>query len=430
MAMSAAPEATGVTSTPRLAALSSRSASTKSRWRDPPARAGSAASARATAAAPVAMAAALRRLRGWRSTVAPADRATAAVPSLLPSSTTTTRSTPSMPRAAAMVAAIRSASSLAGMITATPGAGTVGLAQGDLAAEQAGPGPALVPAQRLAGGDGLVIPLLPGGRGALVVRGGAVRVEVPDRHEQAAGPERPEQPGALTQAALVGGVQPREGVGGGVLVLRQHPADVGAFADAAPVGGLDAGDPGGGDGRAVGTLEGGLALVVELGDVVDPELEAVVHRHVEGGGRVEDVLQPGGLRRGQRGGEDRAARLGGQRGQQDLRDVPAGVAGGAAGLGGDEHLAVGAVQARPGEGQHGRDGGGGGGAVADGRRQELHRRGRGGKDLAQRDPLGLGGQPLERPRHERRRPCGGLPLVQLTRGTTTASRSLAHGRTP
>ena len=72
-----------------------------------------------TASAPVSMAAALPRLRVCRVTTAPASRATAAVPSTEPSSTTTTRPAPGSSAAAVTVARIRWASSLAGMTTAT-----------------------------------------------------------------------------------------------------------------------------------------------------------------------------------------------------------------------------------------------------------------------------------------------------------------------
>ena len=73
----------------------------------------------ATICAPVAIAAALPRLVLCRTTRASAPIATAEVASDEPSSTTTTRSTPGIPRADAMVASIRSASFLAGITTAT-----------------------------------------------------------------------------------------------------------------------------------------------------------------------------------------------------------------------------------------------------------------------------------------------------------------------
>jgi len=86
---------------------------------DRPEAAGSRRSRSAAARAPVAMAAALPRLRGWQTTTAPASPASRAVASALPSSTTITASTPSIRRTAAIVEAIRAASSLAGMIAAT-----------------------------------------------------------------------------------------------------------------------------------------------------------------------------------------------------------------------------------------------------------------------------------------------------------------------
>src|SRR5699024_2554256 len=78
----------------------------------------SAASRIWTICAPVAIAAALPRLLLWRTTTASAPMATAAVASLEPSSTTTTRSTPAIERAEAMVFSIRCSSFLAGITTA------------------------------------------------------------------------------------------------------------------------------------------------------------------------------------------------------------------------------------------------------------------------------------------------------------------------
>ena len=76
-------------------------------------------SSRRTASAPVSIAAPLPRLRACRITDAPASCAAAAVPSVDPSSTTITMSTPGRPAAARTVAAIRSDSFRAGMMTAT-----------------------------------------------------------------------------------------------------------------------------------------------------------------------------------------------------------------------------------------------------------------------------------------------------------------------
>ena len=111
--MSASPATTGATSGAVAAALPPRSASTNSSAYPP-------SSLSATAAAPVVIAAPLPRLRGWRTTWAPACMACREVWSLEPSSTTTTSVTPGIERAAVTVAAIRSASSLAGITTATP----------------------------------------------------------------------------------------------------------------------------------------------------------------------------------------------------------------------------------------------------------------------------------------------------------------------
>ena len=83
-----------------------------------PPSARSASSRIATICAPVAIAAALPRFVLCRTTRASAPMATAEVASVEPSSTTTTRSTPAMRRAEAMVVSIRSASFLAGITTA------------------------------------------------------------------------------------------------------------------------------------------------------------------------------------------------------------------------------------------------------------------------------------------------------------------------
>ncbi len=127
MLMSARPAMTGPASGPASAAVSARSASRNSRCRDPgttfaavPAAAARSASITRTASAPVSIAAALPRLRAWRTTIAPATAASLPVPSLEPSSTTTTMSTPGIRTAALTVAPIRSDSFLAGITTARP----------------------------------------------------------------------------------------------------------------------------------------------------------------------------------------------------------------------------------------------------------------------------------------------------------------------
>lgn len=71
-----------------------------------------------TKVAPVSMAAPFLRRRRWLATSAPARRASSAVASWEPSSTTTTRSTPGRLCAAVTVVAIRSSSLQAGMTTA------------------------------------------------------------------------------------------------------------------------------------------------------------------------------------------------------------------------------------------------------------------------------------------------------------------------
>ena len=102
------PAATGPISGPALAAVAPRSASRKSRWRGPPA--GRRRSISATSRAPTAIAIALPWFLAYLSTRAPAARATSAVASREPSSTTTTTSTPGRVPAAAAVAPTRSAS--------------------------------------------------------------------------------------------------------------------------------------------------------------------------------------------------------------------------------------------------------------------------------------------------------------------------------
>ena len=72
----------------------------------------------------------------------------------------------------------------------------------------------------------------------------SVGVEVPHRDEQAAGAEGAEQAGVAAEAVLARGVQAGERVGGDVLVVGQDEADVGALADAHPVGRRQRGHPG------------------------------------------------------------------------------------------------------------------------------------------------------------------------------------------
>ncbi len=126
MVMSASPARTGSASGTALLAVSPRSPSRNNRCRGWPRP--SRASIKATASAPVSMAAALPRRPECRSTDAPASRAAAAVPSREPSSTTITRPTPGRLAAPATVARIRSDSFRAGMTTATsslPGMGGI-----------------------------------------------------------------------------------------------------------------------------------------------------------------------------------------------------------------------------------------------------------------------------------------------------------------
>src|ERR1700722_3746682 len=125
MVASALPDRTGPASGPASAAVSARSASRNSRCLGPlPGTSGgiAPASIRATASAPDRMASALPRLRGCLMTLAPAAAARRPVSSSDPSSATITRSAPSSLVAAVTVAVMRSASFLAGMMTArSPG---------------------------------------------------------------------------------------------------------------------------------------------------------------------------------------------------------------------------------------------------------------------------------------------------------------------
>src|SRR5699024_11143728 len=138
---------------------------------------------------------------------ASAPMATAAVASLEPSSTTTTRSTPAIERAEAMVFSIRCSSFLAGITTATrsgrlPSAVPRCSSQGHLPCHDSTPSAARLDAQRLPAGQGL----LETGPEGLGVRFHALGAEplgqVPDGHREALGAEGPGVLGALPDARL------------------------------------------------------------------------------------------------------------------------------------------------------------------------------------------------------------------------------------
>ena len=77
-----------------------------------------------------------------------------------------------------------------------------------------------------------------------------------------------------------------------LLVVRQHPAQVLLRADTAPVGRVDAGEPGRRDDRGVGAVERRRDVVGDLrAAALDPEIETLVHGDLEGGGQVQHVLQ-------------------------------------------------------------------------------------------------------------------------------------------
>ena len=405
--MSALPSSTAAVSTPRLVAVSCRSPSTKSRAAGHAAVGSATASARSssrTRRTPVSSAAALPRLRSWRTTSAPAARAASAVPSVLP---VVDDDDPADLRqggdgghgrrdAVRLVLARDDGGDPRGE-RAHQRRVTWRLSRPERARRSSAVSEAV-------GGEGGGVPLAPRGELALVVGGLELGVEVPDRHEQAAGAEGAEQAGVAAEGVVAGGVQAGEGVGGGVLVVGQDEADVRPLADAHPVGRRQGRHRDGGHDGGVGPLErlGGVALEVLA---LDPEVEALVHGDLEGGAVGEHVLQAravgGDLRRcvttGWPGSAARAASSCPARSREAsplaLPDwVPMST--------------VPSARCRPGQAI--------GSTVAtvtslgapsgtcSGRTVTLRRGGR--EDLAQGDPVGLTRQPLERPALERRRP--------------------------
>src|SRR5882757_3378602 len=400
MVMSARPSSTGGSSGPAPLAVSPRSASRNS-----------STSASGTAAAPVVIAAALPRLRGWRTARAPAASAIAAVLSVEPSSTTSTVCTPAMRAAACTVAAIRSASLRAGITTATR---TAGSANGELPTGQPVAGATLVGGQRGVVGQRLADALAHGlGRvlelGRLLVRG-----QLPDRGEQALAAERADVAGALAQAVRAGHVQPGESLEQRRLVLRHDPAQPRLVPLVAPVGGLHRGESGGRRRGGVGLLQRLLDLRGHLVRVLHPEQEPVVHRDVQRDGRVDELLQLRGVRldlhrRGSGAGVD------GQRGQQRGGDLSARVTGWELGLHGDQHRALRAGQAGQRQRQHGDQGDVTIGVVPD----EFQRGSGRGHDFPHRDQVALRGHALERAQHE-----------ALSLSSTPSAGGLAHLQAP
>src|SRR3954454_20230229 len=83
-----------------------------------------------------------------------------------------------------------------------------GSAQGELPADDAGAGPPLLVVQRLGALQRLGQPPSEGDLRLLDVRRGAVRREVPDRHQQTQRAEGADVAAAVAEPALPGGVQP------------------------------------------------------------------------------------------------------------------------------------------------------------------------------------------------------------------------------
>ena len=211
-----------------------------------------------------------------------------------------------------------------------------------------------------------------------------------------------------TRRVVAARVQPGEGVEQLVLVVGHHPAEVLAVADRGPVRRLHAGQPLGRRGRLVGLLErgrGGAVLVVDVGE---PEVEAAVHGDLQ---RLVGDAGPGaaGRRRAPRCRPTTRVRLGVQRALRTAarsrlgspyacctcRPEPDGAVGADQRRG--RRRAAASTAARCGRASRSVSG-----AVAD------------GDELAQRDQVGLEGQPLERPcgrsagAHRRRLPWQAL----------------------
>ena len=208
----------------------------------------------------------------------------------------------------------------------------------------------------------------------------------------------PGLPGRGAQRQGAGGAQPGQRVQRPVLVVRQHPAHVRLLRYPGPVrGGCRAQPRGGIDGR-VGAFQRRLHVRVLARVAVQPELEAVVHGHLERAVH-QDVLQPGaGF--GQGGHRDRATRLGLQRGEDGHRQVPGDIPGLHLPLQPDEDPPVRLDQRRHRHRQHGghRDR-----ALAVPLHQvgdQPQRRRRGRDEFPQRDPLRFVHQAGEGPGHE------------------------------
>ena len=208
-----------------------------------------------------------------------------------------------------------------------------------------------------------------------------------------------------------------------LLRVRHDPAQVVLLRGLAPVGGVDAGQLRGGDGGRVGPLQGGGHVGGGVLRVRDPELEAAVHNWLERALGVEQVLHPRAVRRSA-AAVDRRTRLGGQRALEGVGQVAADVAGRRVVLQAEQDRAVVAAQGGPGHRQHRgeRD-------RRDALRQAAAERqldGGRGHQLAQRHPVALAGQSLERTLHQLRHGMrGGTAVTRLVTPPAAARAGLA-----
>lgn len=231
--------------------------------------------------------------------------------------------------------------------------------------------------------------------------------------------------GLLAERQRAGRAEAGQGVQGGVLVIRQDPTHVGLLRDLTPVRGLRRGQPHRRvDGR-VRPLQRRLDGRIVGGPWVEPEVETVVHGDVQ---RTvhEDVLQPGpGAGQWRHG--NLTTRLGAQRAEQRVGQVPGDVAGLLVALETDEHPTVRLGDRRGGHRQHRGERRRPVTELLDQGGRQPQRGGGGGHQLAQRDPLGLVDQPVERTRHE------DVPHLVATGGGlgggALALSTLAHGVT-
>ena len=215
------------------------------------------------------------------------------------------------------------------------------------------------------------------------------------------------------------GAQPRHRVEQRLLVLGQHPAQVGLGAHAAPVRRrhrrqLHRRDDGG-----VGPLHRRGDFTGRVRGSLDPVVEAVVDGHLDGVLGQQVLQSRAGA--GQARGHDAAAGGCGQGRLERVPQVTADVAGARLHLQAQEDPTVSAHQGRPGQRQH--------------RRQRDVTRRVGGEhqpgrrrrdDLAQGDPLGLVGAPREGPGHQAPVLAGALAVAGLVALAAAARARLAR----